>query len=344
MTRAVTVILGSICAAATLAAQEPTRATLRGVVVSETGERVAYAVVLLQPGFPQQFADDGGGFVIAGVTPGAYRLLVRQVGFVPFDSAVTISSATPPLRIALRRVAVQLAAVTVQTSRRCLQPGVPDSTVNPELAAVFEQLRLNAERYRLLIDQYPFRYVITRQLGEVRKDRGETTRTDTLVLRSNSRWPYEPGRVVSDDPIDGRRGVRNVHLPGLADIADPAFQNYHCFHLVGLDTLDGQSLVRLDFRAAESLREPDVNGTAYLDPVSYQVRSTSVTLTHLERAVTGVTSWVATVTFRELRSNLIVIDRMSALTTNQPGRDPWAIVGRTELQRLSRVEFDRPLP
>jgi len=344
MMRAWAVVFASICAAAALAAQEPARATLRGVVVSETGERVAYAVVLLQPGFPQRFADDNGGFVIAGVTPGAYRLLVRQVGFIPFDSAVTVSPATPPLRIALRRVAVQLAAVTVQTSRHCLQPGVPDSIVNPELAAVFEQLRLNAERYQLLLDQYPFRYVVTRQLGDVRKDGGETTRTDSLLLRSNSRWPYAPGRVVTDDPVDGRRGVRNVHLPGLADFADPAFQNNHCFHLVGLDSLDGQSVVRLDFKAAESLHQPDVNGTVYLDPVSYQVRNTTVTLTHLDRAAPGVTSWVATATFRELRTNLIVIDRMSALTSNFAGREPWAIVGRTELQRLSRVEFDRPLP
>jgi hypothetical protein len=338
------ILLAFGCAAGPLGAQQPAGATLHGVVVAESGERVPYAVVLLTPGFPQRFADDGGAFAFIGVTPGIYRLLVRQVGFIPFDSAVTVSSATPPLRIMLRRVAVQLAAIIVESTPRCLQPGPPDSAADPDLAAVFGQLRLNAERYQLLLDQYPFRYTITRERTDIRRDGRETTSRDTIMLRSNSRWAYAPGRVVSDDPIEGRNGVRNVHLPVLADIADSAFQNSHCFRLAGLDSLEGSSVVRLDFQAAESLREPDVDGSAYLDPVSYQVRHTSVTLTRLNRAAPGVTSWVATATFRELRPNLIVVERMSALTANQPGRVPWAIVGRSELQRLTRVEFDRPLP
>ena len=324
--------------------QEPVRATLRGVVVSESGERVAYAVVLLAPAFGRRFADESGSFAFTDVVPGDYRLVVRQVGFVPFDSTVSVSPATPGLRIALRRVAVELTELVVAVSGSCRAPSAPDSASNPALWRIFEQLRLNAERYRLLLDQYPFRYTITRQLADLRRDGRETTRTDTMSLRSNSRWPYAPGRVVTDDPIEGRSGVRNVHLPVLADFADSAFQNSHCFHLAGLDSLDGRAVVRLDFRAAESLRQPDVDGSAYLDPVNYQVRHTSVTLTRLDRAAAGVTSWIATATFRELRPNLIVVDRISALTTIQAGPGRGTIVGRSELQRLTRVEFDRPLP
>jgi hypothetical protein len=165
-----------------------------------------------------------------------------------------------------------------------------------------------------------------------------------MVLRSDARWPYAPGRVVTDDPVEGRNGVRNVHLPVLADIADSVFQANHCFHLAGLDSLEGRAAVRLDFQAAESLKKPDVNGSAYLDPETYQVRHTSVTLTKVDRAAAGVMSWVATATFKELRPNLIVVDRLTALTANQPGRNAWSIVGRSELQRLTRVEFERPLP
>jgi hypothetical protein len=345
MPRAAVTILTLGCAAGTLSAQEPARAALRGVVVAESGERIALAVVLLTPGFGQRFAADDGAFVFTGVAPGVHRLLVRQVGFIPFDSAITVSPATPPLRIMLRRVAVQLAAIIVESTPRCLQPGPPDSAADPDLAAVFEQLRLNAERHQLLLDQYPFRYTMTRQLSDIRRDGGERTRTDTLTLRSNSRWAYTPGRVVTDDPTAGRTGVRNVHLPVLADIADSTFQDSHCFRLAGLDSLEGRSLVRLDFQAAESLRDPDVDGSAYLDPVSYQVRRTSVTLTRLNRAAAGVTSWVATATFRELRPNLIVVEQMSARTALQPpGRAPWTIVGRSELQRFTQVEFDSQLP
>jgi len=325
-------------------AQAPARATLRGVVVSESGERVAYAVVQLAPAFGRRFADENGAFAFTDVVPGDYRLVVRQVGFVPFDSTVSVSPATPGLRIALRRVAVQLTELVVSATGKCLAPGAPDSASNPDLWKVFEQLRLNAERQQMLLDQYPFRYTITRRLADLRRDGDETTRTDTMRLRSNSRWPYAPGRVVTDDPIEGRTGVRNVHLPVLADFADSAFQNNHCFHLAGLDSLEGRALVRLDFRAAEALRQPDVDGSAYLDPVSYQVRHTSVKLTRVNRAAAGVTSWVATATFRELRENLIVVDRMSALTAIQPGRGPATIIGRSELQRLTRVEFERPLP
>ena len=45
-----------------------------------------------------------------------------------------------------------------------------------------------------------------------------------------------------------------------------------------------------------------------------------------------------------MRPNLIVVERMSAPTANHAGTAATSIVGRSELQRLTRVEFDRPLP
>ena len=322
------------------------RTTLRGVVVAaDAGERVPYAVVVLDPGFSQRFADETGAFAFVGVAPGTYRLLVRQVGFTPFDTTLTVSVATPPFRVELRRVAVELAGLTVRAIEECTTPGPPDPAADPQLAAVFDQLRQNAERYRLLSEEYPFRYRLVRRLGDELRDGGERVTIDTMELRSNAHWPYRPGYVVTPDP-DRYRFDRSqlVHLPTLADFADVAFQRTHCFRLAGLDSSEGRPYVRLDFRAAKNLRSPDIDGAVLLDPASYQVRHTTVLLTRAAQAAPRVTAVRATAAFREIVPNLIVIERMNGFTALDPAPGSRAVLVRLEEQKLINVQFLRPLP
>jgi hypothetical protein len=328
------------------AAQVPdSAATLRGTVVAAaTSAHLPFAVVVLEPAFRQRFTDDRGGFVFTPVLPGTYHLLVRQLGYTPFDTTLTIGPGTPPLRIALRPLALELNAITVAASVACTNPGRPDASADPALAAVFGQLEQNAERSRLLRDAYPFRYTYVRELTDLVRNGNDHTVTDTVVLRSDERWHYAPGRVVTEGTGSWRRRGNMVHLPVLADFADDAFQRTHCFRYAGREPYAGRDMLRIDFTAAERLREPDVNGSAWLDPDTFQIHVTIVTLTHLSRAARGVTGWEATTVFRAILPNLPVTEHVSVVTSGLAYLGPDAIVGRTEQQRLIAVTFLHGLP
>jgi hypothetical protein len=340
------------CAAALLAvagplvAQNP--AVVRGAVVAETGERIPYALVVLEPRFSQRFADDQGNFTFLGVAPGQYRLLVRQVGYHPFDSALTVSASTPPLRIELRRIAVELNSITVAAAARCRTSGHADPVADNQLATVFEQLSLNAQRQSVLLDRYPYEYFLVRQLSDIirspqSQNRVTTrTRTDTLSYMSSSRWPYGIGKVATPSENDTR--TKLVHLPVLADFADSLFQAWHCFSYGGLEAVDEQRLIRLNFKASERLHEPDVNGSVWLDPETYQVVRTQVELTKLERVADGVLRWQATTTFRQILPYLSVTQRMDATTTHTDASVAGIVIGRTERQDLLRVVFHGAQP
>ena len=323
---------------------------VRGAVVAaETGERIPYALVVLEPRFAQRFADDQGTFAFLDVPPGQYRLKVRQVGFHPLDSLLTVS-ATVSLRIELRRIAVELNTITVATAGRCQSRGLRDSVGNRELASIFEQLSLNAQRQALLLDRYPYEYFLVRQRTDiVRSPRSRDqvvniTQTDTLSYFSRDRWPYALGKVATEAEDYEISRTKLVHLPVLADFADSLFQAWHCFSYGGVDTVDNRPLIRLNFKASERLREPDVNGSAWLDAENYQVMRTQVQLTHLERVADGVQEWQATTTFRQLLPYLSVTQRMDATTTLTAAAISGQIVGRTERQDLLRVVFHGATP
>ncbi len=330
-----------VAAAAVPTGLEAQRAFVRGAVVSaETGEGIPYALVVLRPPFSQRFADSVGWFAFLDVAAGTYQLAVRQVGYVPLDTTVTVGTGPLGLRFELRRVAVELAAITVRADAPCTDPGAPDPARDPALAIVFDQLRENAARYLLLADQYPFRYRMVRRLTqEFSSGASRFVYGDTIEIRSDDRWRYRPGRVVTY----GRGSmsqVKVVHLPELPDLADPNFHRTHCFRLAGLDSLDGRPHARLEFRAAAALDEADVDGSAWLDTAGYRLRRIAIRLTRPERADQEIGAISAMVTFREELPFLLVIERVFALTTRRrPGAG--GLVGRTEEQRLVGVEFRR---
>jgi len=329
-----------VAAAVLPAGLEAQRVIVRGVVVSaETGEGIPYAVVVLRPQFSQRFTDDAGRFAFVEVAAGTYQVSVRQVGYRPLDTTVAVGTVVG-LRFELRRVAVELAAITVSADAVCTEPGPPDPARDSALAIVFDQLRENAARYHLLADQYPFRYRMVRRLTqEFSSGDSRFVHGDTIEIRSNDRWRYRPGRVVTY----GRGSlsqVKVVHLPELPDLADPNFHRTHCFRLAGLDSLDGRPHARVEFRAAAALDEADVDGSAWLDTAGYRLRRIAIRLTRPERADQEISAVSAIVTFREELPFLLVVERIFALTTRRrPGAG--GLVGRTEEQRLVGVEFRR---
>lgn len=329
----------------------PGRGSLvRGVVRSAAGEPIPYVVVALEPGFARRFTDDSGAFAFLRVPPGTYRLLARQIGFKPLDTTVVVvPDGVLALTLTLERLVVELAEITVVAEVapagslfRCTAPGPPDPERTPDLAAVFDQLRQNAERYWLLADSYPVLYRMSRSQGYPLAAGGmRATSVDTLDLRTDTRWHYAPGQLISE--VESPRGEKElqVNLPTLPDLADTAFHRTHCFRLAGLDTLEGRTYVRLDFRASERLAEPDADGSTYLDPSNYLIRQAAIRLTHPERALVGLGGFSARVGFREIAPSIVIVDRISAVQSAYRGQ---LLFDRVEEQRLLDVFFLRPLP
>jgi hypothetical protein len=165
-------------------------------------------------------------------------------------------------------------------------------------------------------------------------------RVDTVELRTDARWHYAPGRVVADVP--GPRGTElQVNLPGLPDLADSVFVANHCFRFAGLEKMEGQRYLRLDFRAAERIQDPDANGSAYLEPGTYMIRFVRMRLTRPDEARSGLESLEATEAFREIVPSLLVPDRISSV---QGSYVRTVVVQTAEEQRVVGFHFLRALP
>ncbi len=326
--------------AAPLRSQEG-RGLIRGTVAAESGEPLPFALVVLDPGFTQRFADERGAFVYAGLRPGTYRLRVRQVGYRPADTALAVGrDSAQAVSVVLVRVPIRLAVIAVSSEGVCLTPGPPEPGDDSVLAVLFDQLRENAARYQLLVDAYPHLSRLVRRFYLESEDGGShLVRIDTLDVRSNERARYRPGRVVRN--VNGERAIV---LPTLPDLADTVFQRAHCFRARN-DSIGDHPMVRLDFTAAESVRASDVDGSAWLDPATFQLRQLTIRLTRAERAdIANVAAVSATEIFREILPSVIAPDRVTAVTSYVRNQANGRFVGHLEEQRVVELRWLREVP
>ena len=140
-------------------------------------------------------------------------------------------------------------------------------------------------------------------------------RVDSVLLRSDKPiWTYRPGHVLEQDRPEGL-----IHLPLLSDFASDEFVKNHCFRYAGeVMTLEGAA-IKIEFRAADRLRSPDVNGSILLDATSYQIRSAEIRLSRVPDPMSRfVSSITATTLFREVEPSVLVISRVHGVTTLFP--------------------------
>ena len=314
------------------------QSSLRGTVVSaETGQPLSFSIVTLHPDGGRQFTDGAGTFVFAGPKPGAYLLSVRQIGYTPLDTQIVVGKDTvTTVRTALRHLAIELPPVTV-TARECTDPGAPDPAAQPALAAFFGQLQESARRVQLLADSYPFHFRLEQTLRDVNR-RGDSLRAvvRTLDLRSDNEPPYEPGRVVRPAwaPWQSALLVRTMTLD---EFANAAFVKNHCFQLAGRDTIEGETLVRIDFEPATRLPWADMAGSVYLDSLTYHVRFTETSLTHPERSeLADIKAMTTRTRFDEIGPGIPLQQYLRAVTTFRFG----GRLSSVETQRLLEVRFN----
>lgn len=317
---------------------------LRGTVAgAETGQPLSFTIVTVQ-NVGRQFTDGAGAFAFAGTKPGTYLLSVRQIGYTPLDTQVVVAgdSATS-VRVALRRLAIELPPVTI-AAQQCTRPGPPplDSS-DTALRAVFDQLQENARRFELLSDSFPFQYELELALREV-NSRGDTSRAETRRLRfsSDDTHPYAVGRVVEPGwgPWGSPDNTLVIRSADLQDLGNADFVANHCFRLIGQDTIGGDTLVRIDFEPAVRIRSTDMAGAAYLDPITYELRYTETTLTQPERsALIGIRSMRFRTRFRNIARGVPLQDSLTVITTYRYGRRT-----KIDTQRTVNVRFRREPP
>ena len=344
-------VLAAGAAAAPVRAQQPQAAPgpgiVRGTVRGLDGGPIPYAVVALLPGYDLRFTDASGAFVFQNVAPAAYHLLARQVGFRPRDTTVVVvSGRTREVPLVLEHLMVRLEAIQIVASRGCTDPGPPDSTAAPDLARVFSQLDLNAERYRLLAGTYPFHFRMQRAFTNYNAQGAVvSSETDTVRYLSTAVPAYRAGQVVTWGRGRGNERGLVLDLPTLSDFADSDFQASHCFVYEGVVNDSGKPLVRFAFQPAQSIRTPDIEGYVELDSVSYQVRRALVRLTHPGRALEGLADASSNITFAELYPNVVVQTRVhSELQPFIQLGVQNQVVRYVQDQRLLNVDFLRQLP
>src|SRR4029079_9684960 len=112
-----------------------------------------------------------------------------------------------------------------------------------------------------------------------------TERVDTIVGNS-TRWEYKPGTIVKRNQLFA---PLSMNIPTLVNFAEKSFLENHCFYNGGLETIDGTEMLRVDFNPASKIKDPDVDGSMYLDPVSFQIRRSVLHLSKIPPGLRGLT-------------------------------------------------------
>jgi hypothetical protein len=290
--------------------------TLSGTVTAEaTGQPIPYSTIVIDPIGRERFTDQSGNFVYFAVAPGKYRIRIRQLGYIPIDTSMTLGIGNKTLNFAMVRIANTLADVEVSAPpRKCIVPEENGFVDDAELAIVLAEARKNAERERLLRRTYPFEYKLA-QLHDTYDTKDSTHRLvyDTVTFRSDDDWKYRKGKVVSDDRNKLFGDVRVMRLPTLTDLADVRFLTAHCFKYSGVVTEDSIPVHQIDFAPVADIVTPDVEGSIFIDSATYLIRRAEFRLTRGGSIKPAVLGMKVTTTYREVLPNVALFDEIKSV-------------------------------
>jgi hypothetical protein len=344
--------IAAICAAVALCpcGAIAQRATIVGrVTVLGTDVPLGYSVIGFAPDGREQFTDSDGRFALRGVRAGRIRLWAKHIGHTPLDTTFDVAANDSiTLRLELPLVSIQLPAVHT-LAKECAHPGESSPALGAALAALFEQLKQNAERNRLLSRSYPFEVDIERKITHPEPAlEARFVAFDTVRRTSQRDWHYAPGRLLGTrEYAPGVFGGvwTTIAIPELSDFADETFLNFHCFDYSGLEAVEGDTLLRIDFVPAPTVHEPDVAGAIFLDPKTYQIRMTFVSLVNLTKKLRErIGGQSIRVTFKEVVPGVPILDVVSSMV--YPREDPKGPPQEpaTETQRALAVRFLKGRP
>jgi hypothetical protein len=316
---------------------------------SATSAPSAASAVPAPPAGREIFSDENGHFVLRSVPAGSVRISARRVGFSPADTTILVTPGdTSRVTIELSLVSIQLPAMH-SLAKVCAHPGGSDAQIGEQLATLFDQVKENAARNQLLSRSYPFELEVERRISRPEPVlEARFIAYDTVILSSNRAWRYEPGKMLGTREYAS--GVfagkwTTITMPELADFADERFLINHCFEFGGLDVVDGDSVIRVDFSPAPVVHDLDIAGTIFLDPVTYQLRVMDIAVVNLNRQLRNEMSGQSIRShFREVIPGVPVLSAISSVVfpkedPKRPGQEP-----STEHHRILSVRFLRGKP
>ena len=217
---------------------------------------------------------------------GELRVRIRQIGFRYADRVFRHDAShtgEDTAVVGLVRLGWALPQVTVRAERHCRQS--VDSSRAALTQASMELLRFGAEQFENFRRAYAFDFTLEQRTSAVlAAGSGRPTpriRVDTIA--SNT-WGdrYTAGKVVVE------QGGNEYFVPLLfvSALADSAFWELHCFAARGVESRDGRRLIRLDFEPTLDVRDPDWEGSAWLDSARSVLARVDFRLTNL-RSVVG---------------------------------------------------------
>jgi hypothetical protein len=302
------------------------------VTATGTNARLPFADITVESARRGTFADSLGRFRITGLPLGVTQIRARRLGFAPSTRTVTVTStAADTIHIALTPVSLELHAVRTNAARVCNGSSRNADTV---VVAILDQVRANAERSQLLAREYPYEAAIERTMGDRIGRRETTQRIDTITrLGGDEReWKYEPGALIQPANDAKYGAAERMMIPELADFADGVFIGAHCFQFAGLERVGDQQLIRLTFEPSKSLRGPDVSGSIYLSPDTYQLRRSTLRLERVSPSAKGYLQIIEVESvFLEVVPFVPVLDAVSSTTTARS----------FTMARAPRVPFER---
>jgi hypothetical protein len=313
----------AICVALPALTATAQSATIDGEVFVSGGDRMPYATVSVLSG--RQLLTNATGRFILTVPAGEVRLRFKRIGFTPRDTTLHVAAGdTARVRIAMTRLVIQLPEMLV--SGKCTNE-TPREPVTGFLAELMEQVRQNSETMALLVAQKPFQVRTENTNGLLDRNKVfSPTRVDT-ILRTNPLpdRPYRPREVVfpiTEGPYKGNTGVR---VPELADIADTAFTNHHCFRYGGRARIGADSVILVEFEPVPWLdREVDLNGTLYLRVDGYQIVGSFTRLNRISPGLGrgGLVEYYNEVRFKEVVPGVPIVDSWELVNRFRPDSRP----------------------
>lgn len=223
-----------------------------------------------------------GRSLFEDLAPGRYVVTAELIGYTTGTREVTVALGEPALvEIALATRAIELEGIRVEAEGRCDVRPAAGLTV----AEVWDEVRKALEAARWTDEKGVYQYRTRRYERSVDEETGRVSDERTRFGRAYQRTPYL-SRPVEDllengfvqDPDDTPGGASYFAPDASVLLSDP-FLDSHCMRLIiGED--DESGMVGLAFEPIRGRRVPDIAGTFWVDPVTWE-------LGHLEFAYVG---------------------------------------------------------
>jgi hypothetical protein len=312
-------VLAATLTVVALAGASAQNATIVVRTTQDNGAPLAFTSVSVAHIGLERLSDERGVIVLRNLPPGKTGVRFRRIGFSPHDTVIdAIAGDTARVVVAMARLAIELPTVVVEG--RCTDR-TPFEEKPRILAQLFDQVRQNAERLVLLANERPFMIDASQEQGP-RKRGGPAPPTQSFTRGPLPDRPYAPAGII------WRMGkTYGVKLPELADLADSAFTNNHCFWYAGQTRFGADSVVQVDFEPVPSLAKGvDLEGSLYLRVDGYRLVGMVTRLNRIPAEFSrNLVGYATSARFDELVSGIPVLAEWELTNTFRGSAEPTVV-------------------